>query len=183
VDVKIIAERVEYIGDDGQLITESYRDFSRKQIRSEYTSLDDFLNRWNAARKKKAIIEELEDHGIIFENLAEEVGRDYGLFDLICHIAWDQPPLTRAERANNVKKRNYFTRYGDQAREILNALLDKYADQGLATLESPKVLYLDPFRDMGTPTEIINGFFGGKDKYETAVQELEQELYRQDKSA
>lgn len=183
VDVKIIAERVEYLGTDGELITESYRDFSRKQIRSEFSSLDDFLNRWNDAKKKQAIINELEEHGIIFENLAEEVGKDYGIFDLICHIAYDQPPLTRSERANNVKKRNYFTKYGEQARNVLNALLDKYADEGIGTLESTKVLQLNPFRQMGTPMEIVNDIFGGKDSFENAIQELEQELYKREESA
>jgi type I restriction enzyme R subunit len=183
VPVTIIAERVEYYGPDGQLITESYRDFSRKQIKSEFASLDEFLRRWNTAEKKQAIIELLEEHGIILDNLAEEVGKDYGDFDLICHIAYDQPPLTRKERANNVKKRNYFTKYGEQARAVLDALLDKYADDGIASLENAKVLKLQPFSDMGTPMEIIKKIFGGKANYEKAVLELEQELFKQEKSA
>ena len=116
VDATIISERIEYIGPDGRLITESYKDFSRKQIRSEYASLTEFLSHWNKAKKKQAIIEELEEHGIVLDRLAAEVGKDYGDFDLICHIAYDQPPLTRKERANKVKKRNYFTKYGEQAR-------------------------------------------------------------------
>jgi len=123
IDAKIISERIEYIGPDGELITESYKDFSRKQIQSEYASLDDFLQRWNSEKKKQAILDELEEYGIVLENLAAEVGRDYGDFDLICHIAFGQPPLTRKERANKVKKRNYFTKYGDQARAVLEALL------------------------------------------------------------
>jgi type I restriction enzyme R subunit len=183
VPVKIIAERVEYYGPDGELITESYRDFSRKQIKSEFASLDEFLQRWNTAKKKQAIIELLEEHGIILENLAEEVGKDYGDFDLICHIAYDQPPLTRRERATNVKKRNYFTKYGEQARAVLDALLDNYADEGIESLENAKVLKLKPFSDMGTPMEIINKVFGGKANYEKAVLELEQELFKQEKSA
>jgi len=183
VDVRIIAERVEYLGTDGELITESYREYSRKQIKSEFESLDDFLKNWNEVRKKQAIIDELEEHGIVFENLAEEIGKDYGVFDLICHIAYDQPPLTRKERANNVKKRNYFTKYGDQAREVLNALLDKYADEGIGTFESTKVLRLNPFREIGTPTEIVIGIFGGKHNYEEAIHELEQELYKKEESA
>jgi len=183
VDVSILSERVEYIGPDGNLITESYKDFSRKQIRSEYASLDEFLNQWNTASKKQAIIDELEEHGIILDNLAAEIGKDYGDFDLICHIAWDQPPLTRKERANNVKKRNYFTRYGEQARAVLTALLDKYADEGIGSLESARVLRLKPFSDMGTPVEIINNVFGGKHQFDQAIQELEQELYKQDISA
>jgi type I restriction enzyme R subunit len=183
VPAKIIAERIEYIGPDGNLITESYRDFSRKQIQSEYASLDEFLRRWSDAKKKQAIIDELEEHGVVLENLAADVGKAYGDFDLIAHIAYGQPPLTRRERANKVKKRNYFTKYGQQAQDVLTALLDKYADEGVGTLESGKVLRLDPFRAMGTPVEIINNIFGGKDRYESAIQELEQELFRQDKSA
>ena len=128
-------------------------------------------------------LKELEEHGIVLDNLAEEVGRDYGDFDLICHIAYDMPPLTRKERADNVKKRNYFTKYGDQARAVLEALLDKYADEGITTIESPRVLKLKPFDGMGTPMEIINEAFGGKEKYEKAVKELEQALYYQDRSA
>jgi type I restriction enzyme R subunit len=183
VPAKIVAERIEYYGPEGKLITESYRDFTRKQIHSEFTSLDDFLRSWNDASKKQAIIELLEEHGIVLENLAEEIGKEYGDFDLICHIAYDQPPLTRQERANNVRKRNYFTKYGEQARAVLNALLDKYADKGISSIENAKVLQLKPFNDIGTPMEIINEVFGGKKNYEEAIQELEQELFYQEKSA
>ncbi|MAY01823.1 MAG: restriction endonuclease [Gammaproteobacteria bacterium] len=183
VDVKILAKRVEYLGSDGQLITESYRDYSKKHIREEYASLDDFLSKWNNTKKKETIIQELEEYGITLNNLAEEVGKEYGDFDLICHIAWDMPPLTRKERANKVKKRNYFTKYGEQARAVLESLLDKYADEGITTIESPRVLKLKPFDRMGTPMEIINNAFGGKEQYEKAIQELEQELYTEDKSA
>ena len=183
VPVQIVAERVEYYGPEGNLITESYRDFTRKQIKTEFASLDEFLKRWNTEKKKQTIIDLLEEHGIILENLAKEVGKDYSDFDLICHIAYDQPPLTRKERANNVKKRNYFTKYGDQAKAVLNALLDKYADGGVGAIENAKVLKLKPFSDIGTPMEIINNVFGGKDNYETAVQELEQALFYKEKSA
>jgi len=145
---------------------------------SEFSSLDDFLKRWNDAKKKQAILDALEERGIILENLAADVGKDYGDFDLICHIAYDQPPLTRAERANHVKKRNYFTKYGEQARAVLAALLDKYADDGIGSIESAKILKLKPFDAIGTPVEIINDVFGGKDDYEQAVHELEQELFQ-----
>ncbi|KJS29025.1 MAG: restriction endonuclease [Desulfatitalea sp. BRH_c12] len=177
VAARIVAERIEYYGPDGNLITEYYRDFSRQKIRAEFASLDEFLQRWSSANKKQAIIDLLEEHGIILENLAQEIGKAYGDFDLICHIAYDQPPITRKERANNVKKRNYFTKYGEQARAVLDALLDKYADEGISTLENAKVLKMKPFSDMGTPMEIIHQAFGGKANYETAIQELEQELY------
>ena len=183
VPARIISERIEYIGPDGELITESYKDFTRKQIRSEYASLDHFWARWNDAKRKQAIIDELEEQGIVLDNLAAEVGREYGDFDLICHIAYDQPPLTRRERANKVKKRNYFTKYGEQARAVLTALLEKYADEGVSSLESPKVLRLDPFKNMGTPVEIINDIFGGKDRFDSAIQELERELFKQDATA
>lgn len=183
VPARIISERIEYIGPDGQLITESYKEFSRKQIKSEFASLDDFLARWNNAKKKQAVIDELEEYGIVLENLATEIGRDYGDFDLICHIAWDQPPLTRKERANKVKKRNYFTKYGDKARAVLAALLDKYADEGIASLEDAKILRNAPFTTIGTSVEIINNIFGGKEKFDAAIEELEQELYKEEKSA
>lgn len=183
VPASIVSERIEYYGPDGKLITESYRDFSRKQVHSEFASLDDFLKSWNKAEKKQAIIAMLEENGILLENLAEEVGREYSDFDLICHIAFDQPPLTREERANNVRKRNYFTKYGEQARAVLNALLDKYADKGIITIENPKVLNLSPFKNIGTPVEIINKVFGGRENYEKAIRELEQELFKQDKTA
>lgn len=178
VPARIIAERIEYIGPDGKLITESYKDFTRRQIHDEYASLDDFLSRWNDAKRKQALIDELEERGIVLDNLAAEIGKDYGDFDLICHIAWGQPPLTRRERADNVRKRDYFTRYGEQARAVLDALLDKYADDGIGSLENAKVLRLDPFRGMGTPVEIINDIFGGKDGFDSAIQALEQELYK-----
>ena len=183
VPARIINERIEYIGPDGNLITESYRDFTRKQVQSEFASLDDFLQRWNSEKKKQAILDELEEHGVVLENLANEVGKDYGDFDLIVHIAYGQPPLTRRERANKVKKRNYFTKYGDKARAVLEALLDKYADEGIRSLETPRVLQLKPFDEIGTPVEIINQVFGGKANYEQAIQELEQVLFEQDESA
>jgi len=179
VEVEIIAERVSFIGPDGSLITESYKEFARKRMLTEFSSLDDFIRKWNAADKKEAIIRELEEHGVLLENLSIEVGKDFGDFDLLCHIAYDQPPLTRAERANNVKKRNYFTKYGDQARHVLSALLDKYADEGVRSIEDATVLRLEPFDEIGTPFEIIMDVFGGKQEYEQAVRELEEQLYRQ----
>ncbi|QXH94288.1 DEAD/DEAH box helicase family protein [Pseudomonas ogarae] len=179
VEVRILSERVEYLGEDGKMIMESYRDYSRKNIRKEFASLDDFLQKWSSAKKKTAIIEALAEYGIELPKLAQDVGKDYGDFDLICHIAFDQPPLTRYERVNNVKKRNYFTQYGEQVRAVLEALLDKYADEGITSIENNSVLKLAPFNRMGTPVEIINGMFGGKANYEQAVQALETELFAQ----
>ena len=182
VTVHIVSERVEFLGEDGQMVTESYRDYSRKNIQKEFASLDDFLQKWHSSKKKAAIIEALAEYGIELPKLAQEVGKDYGDFDLICHIAFDQPPLTRSERANNVKKRNYFTKYGDKARAVLEALLDKYADEGITSIENNNVLKLDPFKQLGTPVEIINGVFGGKAQYEAALQALETELFKQQAS-
>ena len=183
VTAKIVNERIEYLGDDGQLITESYKDFSKKQVKLEYASLDDFLRNWNDANKKQAIIDLLEEHGVILENLAEIVGKDISEFDLICHVAFGQPPLTRKERADNVKKRDYFTKYGKQAKAVLEGLLEMYANKGVKSIENAKVLKLKPFTDIGTPMEIINTIFGGKDKYEKAIQELEYELFKEEKTA
>ena len=183
VPAKIINESIEYIGDEGKLITESYKDFSQKQVKQEYASLDDFLRNWNDASKKQAIIDLLEEHGVILENLAEIVGKDFSDFDLICHVAFGQPPLTRRERAEKVKKRDYFTRYSDKAKAVLNGLLDMYADKGVTSMENAKVLKLKPFTDIGTPMEIINTVFGGKEQYEKEVQNLENELFKQEKSA
>lgn len=176
VEVKIASERVQYFDVNGKLITESLKDYTRKTLAKEFTSLDDFLRRWSDSEKKQAIIEELAKEGIFFEALAEEIGRDCDPFDLICHVAWDKPPLTRKERAEQVKKRNYFTKYGEQARNVLEALLDKYADEGVEHIEQPQILTISPFDKLGTPMEIIQTF-GGMPEYQTALRELENELY------
>jgi type I restriction enzyme R subunit len=177
VEVSVIAERIQYYGKDGKLITESLRDYTRKTILKDYSSLDRFLNRWNKAEQKQAIIKELEEAGVLFEPLSDVVGKDFGIFDLVCHVVYDQPPLTRKERAENVKKRNYFTKYSEKARDVLNALLDKYADEGIENVESMNVLKLQPINQHGTPIEIIKSF-GGKKQYFEALRELEDQLYR-----
>ena len=176
VEVKVVAERVQYFDADGKLITESLKDYTRKTLSREFASLEEFLNRWNSAEKKQVIIEELSREGVFFDALSEEISRDYDPFDLICHIAWDKPPLTRRERAEEVKKRNYFTRYGNQARRVLEALLDKYADEGIVQIEAPQILSIAPFTHFGTPVEIIR-IFNGFESYQQAVHELEQALY------
>ena len=180
VTVYVVAERVQYYGPDGKLITESLKDYNRKTIRKEFASLDDFLRRWSGADRKKAVIEELEAKGVIIEALAEEVlkkrGQDLDPFDLVCHVAFDQPPLTRKERADQVKKRDIFTKYGDKARAVLEALVDKYADAGIESIEDIKILTLDPFSGLGTAPELI-GSFGGKQAYLAAIRELEAQLY------
>lgn len=176
VTVYVVAERVQYYGPEGKLITESLKDYTRQTIRKDYTSLDDFLLRWDKTERKAAILRELEAHGVLLEPLAEEVGKHFDAFDLICHVAFDQPPLTRRERADNVKKRNYFLKYGEQARKVLETLLEKYADTGIENIEDIKILTLDPFKTMGTASELVSAF-GGKQGYTTALHELEKQLY------
>lgn len=176
VPVSIINERVQYLDADGKLITESLVDYTRKNIRKEYATLDEFLQRWNSAQKKTAIVEELEQKGSFFEELREEISKDLDPFDLICHIAFDMPPLTRKERANNVKKRGYFGKYNEVAKQVLEALLDKYADEGLANLESMEVLKVPDVARFGTPVEILK-CFGNKKKFMEAIAELENQLY------
>ncbi len=181
VEVKVVAERVQYFDTNGKLITESLKDYTRNTLAKEFASLNDFLRHWSKAEKKQAIIDELANQGIFFEALAEEVdkqsGKDFDPFDLLCHVAWDQPPLTRKERAEQVKKRHYFAKYGEQAQKVLEALLDKYADEGVAAIEETQILAIAPFNRLGTPIELVRAF-GGKTQYQQAVNELEQELYR-----
>lgn len=176
VDVHILSERRQFLDASGRLITTSVKEYCKTGILTSYRSLDNFLQTWNDAEKKRAIIEELENQGIIFEELKDEIKNDLDIFDLICHIAWDAPALTRKERAENVRKRNYWTKYGDKARNVLNAILDKYAETGIEAIEDMKVLTVPPITDIGTPKEIIDSF-GGKPQYLQAIRELEAEIY------
>lgn len=178
VNVSVLVSRELYFDSNGKPITISLKDHTKEIIKGKYTSLEDFLLSWNHADKKEAIIKELQEQGVMVEALYEAVDKQVDLFDLICHVAYDQPPLTRKERANNVKKRNYFTKYGDQARKVLETLLDKYADEGVENIESIEVLRVKPFDDYGSPLEIIS-HFGDKQHYLDAVKELENELYKQ----
>ena len=180
VEVQIVAERVQYYGPDGKLITESLRDYTRKTVREQFASMDDFLRRWSRAERKQAVIDELEAHGVLLDALAEDLSKKHGKtfdpFDLICHVAFDRPALSRKERAEGVKKRDIFTRYGDTAAAVLQALLDKYADTGIESIEDIKILTLAPFSQIGTAPELIRAF-GGKPAYLKAVHELETYLY------
>ena len=177
VGATIVAERVEYLDENGKLVTESLRDFTKRALRKRFASLDEFLKRWNAAERKQAILEELEAEGLPLDPIVEELGRDLDPFDLICHVAFDAKPLTRRERAENVKKRDAFTKYGDQARAVLDALLAKYADEGVLNLDDANVLRIAPFSTIGTPIELIRAF-GGKPGFEQAVHDLQSELYK-----
>ena len=176
VDVSILSERRQFLDANGKLITCSLKEYTKTGILTSYRSLDNFLQAWNDAEKKQVIIEELENQGLSFAELKEEIKSDLDIFDLICHIAWDAPALTRRERAENVRKRNYWTKYGDKARTVLNALLDKYAESGIENIEDMKILTVDPLKELGTPTELV-GLFGGKPQYLAAIRELEAEIY------
>jgi type I restriction enzyme R subunit len=176
--VSVVAERVEYLDEKGRLITESLRDYSKRTLLRQFASLEVFLKRWNEDIRKQAIIDELAAEGLLLEPLAEEVGKDFDPFDLICHVAFDQPPLTRRERAESVRKRDVFSKYGAQARAVLEALLQKYQDEGLTSLDDPRVLRVTPFDAMGTPVELLKRF-GGRSGFETAVRELQSALYRE----
>lgn len=178
VNVRIIAERVEYLDENGRLVTESLRDFTKTALKKRFASLDDFLKRWKTAERKQAIIEELEAEGLPLSPVAEELGKDLDPFDLICHIAFDRKPLTRRERAENVKKRDVFTKYGAPARAVLDALLAKYQDEGVLNLDDTNVLKIAPFNAMGSVVQLITAF-GGKDGFETAVHELQDAIYQE----
>jgi len=176
----IIGERVQFLGPDGKLITESLTDYTRNRVKQQFATLKDFFRKWSDSERKQAVIEELAEQGVFWEDLRETVREKQGIemdaFDLIAHIVYDQPPLSRADRANNVKKRDYFTKYEGAARQVLEALLEKYADAGIASIEDTKILTLDPFASLGTPMELIKAF-GGKQNYQQAVIELEAALY------
>lgn len=177
VDVSVLVSREMYFDQQGKPITTSLKDYTRELITGKYADLNDFLEKWNSAERKEAIIAELAEQGVMVEALYNAVGKQVDLFDLICHVAYDQPPMTRRERANNVRKRNYFTKYGEQARKVLEALLDKYADEGIENIESMEVLKVKPLNEFGSLMEII-GSFGSKEQYLQAIRDLEAELYK-----
>ncbi len=174
----IVAERIEYLDEYGKLVTETLRDYTKKTLRNHFVSLNDFVSQWNSAERKEAIIEELKSEGLLLDPLAEEVGKNLDPFDLICHVAFDQPPLTRRDRVENVRKRDVFTKYGDQARAVLEALLQKYQDEGMTALDDPRILKVAPFDAMGTPVQLLKQF-GGRNGFEKAVHELQSALYEE----
>jgi type I restriction enzyme R subunit len=176
VAVSVINERVQYYGADGKLITESLKDYTKKNLTKEYSSLDDFIRKWNKTGKKEELFAELAENGVLLEALKEEVGKDFDAFDLICHVAFDQPPLTRKERANNVRKRNYFGKYSELAQQVINRLLDKYESEGITSIETGSILQVKPLNELGGPVELVKAF-GKKKDFERAIKELENELY------
>lgn len=178
IGASIIKERVEYLDADGNLVTESLKDFTRRHLTRRFATMDDFLRRWNTEDRKQAILDELSEEGLDITLIGEELGRDLDPFDLICHIAFDAKPLARRERAENVKKRDVFNKYGEQARAVLEALLEKYADDGVLTLDDTNILQINPFSHMGTPLELMRSF-GKKKDYLQAVHDLQNALYQE----
>ena len=176
VSAKVVAERVEYLDANGKLITESLRDFTRKALKRHFASMDDFLKRWSEADRKQAIVDELAAEGLPLDVLTAELGKDLDPFDLVCHVAFDAKPLTRRERAENVRKRDVFAKHGGQARAVLDALLNKYADEGVLNIVDANVLRITPFSNIGTPVELIRAF-GGKAGFQRAVHEIQDALY------
>lgn len=177
VEVSVLNEMIQYYDKDGKLVTESIRDFTRKSILNEYSSLDEFINRWNSTDKKQAIIDELREQGVNLDLLRKDIGNDnIGDFDLILHIAYDKKPLTRKERAENVMKKGYLYKYSEVAQKVLRGLLEKYSDDNELELTNTKILELKPFDEYGSPMKIVKEF-GGKEKYIEAVEELEDEIY------
>ena len=176
--VQIIHKTVSVYDANGKLLRqESIVDYTKENIRGEYASLDNFIRQWSAQEKKEQIRDLLHDRGIDLELLkADQNMTDVDDFDFICHVAFDKKPLTRKERANNVKKRDFFSKYSGVARDVLEALLDKYMNTGIYEIEKTEILKLDPFLKMGKPSKIA-GYFGGKQGYLKAVQELEQAIY------
>ncbi len=178
--IKITHEKVSYLGEDGHtLVTESLTDFTRRNIRGKFATLDSFIKDWNAAERKKAIVDELKEYDVLIDAVRESNPElaNADIFDIICHVAFDKKPLTRRERANNVKKRDYLCKYEGVARQVLEALLDKYADNGILELENDDILELAPFNKIGTPPKILK-YFGGMTGYMSALNGLKSELYR-----
>jgi type I restriction enzyme R subunit len=178
VGARILAERVEYLDENGKLVTESLRDFTKTALKKRFASLDDFLKRWKSAERKQAIVEELEAEGLALDAIADELGKNLDPFDLICHVAFDKKPLTRRERAENVKKRDVFTEYGPQARAVLDALLEKYRDEGMLNLDDTNVLLIPPLNALGTRRELLQAF-GGRMAFEQAVREMQDAIYQE----
>ena len=177
VDVTILNERIQYLNNAGELVTTSLHDYTKQNLLQKFSSLDEFLSRWHQADKKSALIAELREQDVVLEDLQRDVEKDLDLFDLICYVAWGCPPLTRKERAENVRKRDCFAKYGDRAQAVLNALLEKYATDGIENIEEMSVLKLEPLKQLGSPAEILKQF-GGKSQYIEVLRELKSELYQ-----
>lgn len=176
ISARVVAERVEYLDANGKLVTESLRDFTKAALLRHFASLDDFLKRWKSEERKDALVKELSAEGLPLDVIAKELGIDLDPFDLVCHIAFDRKPLTRKERADNVKKRDVFGRYEGKARAVLDVLLSKYADEGVLNLDDTNVLKIPPANTLGTPVELVRAF-GGKVAFEQAVHAMQNAIY------
>ncbi len=192
VTVAIARERVQYLDAQGKLVTESLRDFTRINLAKQYQSLDAFLQAWNSAERKQALVHELQQHGVLLDVLAEELAQEKGPgsaladadpFDLLLHVAYDQPLLTRSERARRARQKlqddGIYAQYGDTARKVLQALLDKYADEGIFAIENTDILKVQPFNQLGSTIELMKSFGGSKHDYHTAMAQLGQAIYQQ----
>ena len=178
VDFYPIHQEVKYIDPKtGKLITESLKDFSKKTIISEYASIDDFLTKWKESERKDVLINELLDRGVALEELRKEVGKDLDTFDLILHVAYGKKPMTRSERVKKAQANDYFAKYQGKAREIIDLLLAKYADQGITAIDDIGDLQVSPFTEFGTPLEIVEEIFGGRAMYMEVIKEIENSLY------
>ncbi len=178
VEFNVATKMIHYIDPKtGKLIAENLTDYSRKQILGTMPTLDEFIQKWSDTERKDAIIKELESKGVPLEELQKEVGLNLDLFDLILHVAYNKKPLTRSERVAELRKNDYFARYEGKAREVLEALVDKYADQGSIAIDDIGDLEVSPFSEIGTPMEIVNEIFGGREQYFGALKELQEKLY------
>lgn len=179
VEVEVLSERVQYFNSEGKLITESLTDYTKKNILGEYATLDSFINDWNSDKRKSVILEELLKRGVFLEALREYEHIDENIddFDLICHLAYDKKPLTKSERINNVKKRGYLNRYEGAAREVIDALLEKYMDNSINDITDKSILLNSPFSKFGSASKIFN-LFGGKENYNNVVKSLQKEIYK-----
>lgn len=178
VEVEILSERVQYLDNNGKIITESLIDYTKKNILGEYATLDNFLNDWNSDKRKAVILEELLKRGVFLEALREYEHIDENIddFDLICHLAYDKKPLTKSERIKNVQKRGYLNKYEGAAREVIDALLEKYMDNSINDITDRSILLNSPFSRFGSASKIFS-FFGGKENYNKAVKDLQKEIY------
>jgi type I restriction enzyme R subunit len=177
VEVTILNERVQYYDKNGKLITESIRDYSKRNILNEYATMDDFIHMWTTSEKKQAIIDELQEHGVLLDSLRQDSGKEIDDFDLILHVAFDKKPLTKQERVDHVIKKGYLSKYSPICQQVLSSLLDKYMDGGISDLEGTRILDNAPFDRYGSPKKIASQF-GGKNEYIYAVRELQNAIYQ-----
>lgn len=179
-EVKIVHEVVMFLGEDGKtLFTERLTDFTRKAIKKHYPTLDAFRGAWAQADKKQAIIDELAENDVLLDAVREENPelKECDYFDIICHVAFDQKPLTRRERIEGVKKRDYLHKYEGKARQVIEGLMEKYGETGVTNIENPQILALNPFSQIAKRPRIMHGIFKSPEEYNAALRDLENELY------